>query len=335
MNARQRMLETFAGRPVDHLACQPIPMTFAARQAGVLYGDYCRDWRVLTQAQLFCAERFGWDLLSVCSDPAREAADCGAPIEWFPDQPPTHHPERVLLDEKTKLADLTAPDPVGGGRMHDRVLAAEALQEASGGLPVLGWIEGPFAEAANLRGLHTIMVDLVDDPEWVGELLDFAVEMETAFARAQAPYVDCMGIGDAACSLLSPGLYEQHVAPRQKRLIAAVQEMGLPVRLHICGRTTHLFRGMSTLGAEMVDVDAMGDLELARETLGPGVTLLGNADPVRTFLHSTPEETWNVFEDCLERAGYPFIVGPGCEIPAAAPPENVDAMVRFARQHTA
>ena len=34
------------------------------------------------------AESFGFDYVSAISDPAREASDLGAAVEWFDDQPP-------------------------------------------------------------------------------------------------------------------------------------------------------------------------------------------------------------------------------------------------------
>ncbi len=333
MTSAERMTRTLHGAAVDHLCAQPITMTFAARVAGVPYGSYCRDWRVLVRAQTMVAAEFGIDMLSLCSDPVREAADCGAPIVWFEDQPPSHHPDAVLLQERSGLASLQAPDPLGGGRMHDRVLAAQALHEIAGGeVPVLGWIEGPLAAAAQLRGLHNVLLDLVDDPKWAGELLDFTCEMELAFAAAQAPWVDVMGIGDAACSLVGTEVYESIVLPRQLRLVRGVQSLGLPVRLHICGRSEQLFRGISTLGVEMVDIDAAADLALARRILGPRVVLLGNCDPVTTLLEGDPASVSAAFERCWRDAGWPYAVAPGCEVPPGSPVENVRAMMDFARR---
>ena len=66
----------------------PITMMFAADQIGVPYGRYARDHRVLVEGQLATAEQFGFDYVSCISDPAREAADCGAAIHYFDDQPP-------------------------------------------------------------------------------------------------------------------------------------------------------------------------------------------------------------------------------------------------------
>jgi len=116
MNGRERILAHLAGRPVDRLPFMPITMMFAARQAKARYLDYCTDYRVLADAQVRTAETFGFDFVSTISDPAREAADCGARVQYFPEQPPSFIEEEARLAEKIQLAGLRQPDPLGGGQ---------------------------------------------------------------------------------------------------------------------------------------------------------------------------------------------------------------------------
>lgn len=333
MNALERMNNTFAGRPVDRLAVQPIVMTFAARLAGIPYREYVTDYRKLVDAQLRLVEDFEIDLADLCSDPCREACDCGAEVRWFDDQPPAHSTNDALLPDKRVLATLKMPDPLGGGRMHDRVKGVALFREKVGGeVPILGWVEGPVAQAADLRGIDAIMLDLVDDPGFATDLFEFAVAMELAFARAQVDAgADIIGVGDAASSLVSPGLYREYVLAYQKRLVDGIHAMGCPVRLHICGNIDHLLSGIATLGVEMIDVDYLSDLSLVRPALGPDVTILGNTEPVRFFLNGTPDEVAADLARCHRECGDRFIVGAGCEIPPLSPDENVRAMAAYAR----
>ena len=78
MNSRQRVLAHLAGEPVDRLPCMPITMMRACKLIGARYRDYCTDYRVMVQGQVRIAEKFGFDYVNTMSDPAREAADCGA-----------------------------------------------------------------------------------------------------------------------------------------------------------------------------------------------------------------------------------------------------------------
>ena len=331
MNSLERMRNTVAGKRADHLAVQPLFMTFAARHAGVAYGDYVRDCRVLAEAQARMVEDFGVDMVSVCSD-NRECVDCGTEMVWFEDEPPVVDNERLALMDRSNLAGLKMPDPLGGGRMHDRVKAVELLKKNVGrDVPVLGWIEGPIAQAAELRGMQQIMVDVLDDEAFVAELFEFVTELEIRFARAQIEAgADVMGIGDAAASLVSEGTYSDLILPYEKRIVDAIRGMGAMVRLHICGDTTRLLPWIATLGVEMVDVDCLTDLGAVRPALGKSTIVLGNLDPAGVVFNGTPAEVRKGLQECYETAGDPFIVAAGCEIPRDTPVENVRAMVAFA-----
>ena len=331
MNGYQRIEAMLTNRSVDRLPLMPITMMFAADQVGVPYGEYAGDHRKLVEAQLVTAERFCFDYVSCISDPAREAADCGAAVQYFADQPPAVDEVHALLADKSRLALLKIPDPLGGGRMHDRVLAAALLAERTAGeLMVEGWIEGPAAEAADLRGINRLMTDFFDDPGFVRDLFEFNLEMAVRFARAQKEAgVQLMGVGDAAASLVGPRVYEQFVLPYEKRLVDALHDMGLRVRLHICGNIGQILEPIGTLGCEMIDVDSMVSLAAARAAVGPATTLGGNLDPVRALRNSTPESIRDALAHCYGEAGPPYIVAAGCEIPRETPSKNVEAMRDF------
>jgi MtaA/CmuA family methyltransferase len=336
MNGRERILAHLAGRPVDHLPLMPITMMFAARQAHVRYLDYCTDFRVLADAQVQTAETFGFDFVSTISDPAREAADCGARVQYFADQPPSFVEEEARLSDKVQLAGLRQPDPLGGGRMHDRVKGVGRLRERVGSsLLVEGWIEGPIAQAADLRGINTLMMDFYDDPAFVRDLFAFVVEMELRFAREQvAAGADLVGLGDAAASLVGPEVYQEFVWPEEKRLVDGVRALGVPVRLHICGNTRAHLAGMGRLGCAIVDLDSMAPLALAREQMGPDQVLLGNLNPVMVLRNGTPALVTAAVAACHRDAGPRYIAGAGCEVPPDSPAENVRALGDYARTHS-
>ena len=335
MNGKERILACLAGQPLDRLPFMPITMMFAADQAGVEYGRYAADYRVLADAQLRTAEKFDFDFVSVISDPAREAADCGAKVEFFPDQPPAIVEDQARLADKTELARLKIPDPLGGGRMTDRVQGVALLQEkVQGDKLVEGWIEGPCAEGADLRGINTLMLDFFDDPAFVRDLFAFVVEMELRFAKAQIEAgADLIGVGDAAASLVGPQIYEEFVWPYEKKLVDALHAMGTKVRLHICGNTRGLLAGMGRLNCEIVDLDYPAPISEARSRMGPKQVLLGNIHPVKVLRDGTPRTIADAIAECHRQAGTGYIVSAGCEVPRTTPPENVLALRDYARAH--
>lgn len=333
MNGYERILAMFDGKATDCLPLMPITMMFAADQAGVPYGRYASDYRVLVEAQLLTAERFDFDYVSCISDPARETADCGGAVHYFENQPPAIDEVNALLADKRVLARLKVPDPLAGGRMFDRVQAAALFRQRIGGQRLIeGWIEGPCAEAADLRGINRLMLDFYDDPAFVRDLFGFVVEMEVAFARAQIEAgVDLIGIGDAAASLVGPQIYEEFVWPYEKQMIDRLHALGTRVRLHICGNISRILEPIGRLGCEMVDLDYMVSVAAARQAMGPNQVLLGNLDPVRALRDGTPDSVRAAVAECHHQAGPRYIVGAGCEVPRDTPPENVRAMTEYAR----
>jgi MtaA/CmuA family methyltransferase len=333
MNGRERILALLDGQTVDRTPLMPITMMYAADEAGVQYGDYATDYRVLVAAQITTAEAYDFDYVSVISDPAREAADCGADVQFFDDQPPAINESNALLADKAALGSLTIPDPHGDGRMGDRVRAAALFREQVGGEKLIeGWVEGPCAESADLRGINTLMLDFYDDPEFVRRLFDFVLEMGLRFARAQIEAgVDLIGVGDAAASLIGPQLYEQYVWPYEKRLVDGLHEMGAKVRLHICGNINSILEPIGRLGCDIVDLDFMVPVADARQAMGPDQVLLGNIDPVRVLRDGTPASVTRAIAECHRQADTPYIIGAGCEVPRGTARENVLALTEYAR----
>ncbi len=333
MNGRKRLLTMFEGGTPDTLPQMPITMMYAADHVGVKYRQYATNHRTLVEAQIAIAEAYDFDFVSCISDPAREATDCGAQVKIFDDQPPAIVESNALLADKQTLPKLIMPDPTATERMSDRIAGATLLKkQASDTKLVEGWIEGPCAEAADLRGINTLMIDFFDDPVFVRELFEFTLELGIRFARAQVEAgVDIIGVGDAAASLIGPQFYQEFVWPYELRLVEQLHAMGTRVRLHICGNICSLLEPIGQLGCDMVDLDFMVPVEQARRAMGDEQILLGNIDPVRTLKHGTPESITAALAQCHREAGPRYIVGAGCEIPRGTPPENVRALTQYAR----
>ena len=132
MNSRERIFNLFKSGQIDHLPLMPITMQFATDSIGKKYKEYATDHKVLVEGQLKVAEEFDFDHVSVISDPAREAADCGASIIFSEDSPPAIDNQNNLLADKAKLASLKMPDVLGGGRMQDRVEGVALFKDKIG-----------------------------------------------------------------------------------------------------------------------------------------------------------------------------------------------------------
>lgn len=326
MNSLQRYFGVVKGGRVDFLPRVPILMQYAAEYIGSNYGAFASDYRVLVEANRCCVEEFGIEQVSAISDPYRETHGFGAEIIYVKDGvPKCSHPP---LEDGKDLASLPQPDPLKAERMLDRIKAIRSYKEkVAGEYSIMGWIEGPAAEAATLRRVHNFLIDLLDDEAFAAELMDVCVDVAIDFARAQVEAgADTIGIGDAIASQISPTLYERLIQPKEKRLVQAVKDMGAIARLHICGDITHLLPGIADLGIDIMDVDHLVDMKIVRRKLGESVVLTGNIDPANGVCFGNPASIRETILKTYKEVGNPYMVNAGCEIPSGTPEENLRAL---------
>jgi MtaA/CmuA family methyltransferase len=187
-----------------------------------------------------------------------------------------------------------------------------------------------------MRGLSALMMDTYGDPGFLDELLDFTSRVAQSYWKPQVEAgADTIGMSDAAASMLSPQFYERFIFPAQQRVVDDIKAASPEtlVRLHMCGRTDDLLPTMRHLSADIFELDFPVDLRHAREVLGPDRVILGNVNTVEEMLTGTPEDVYEAAAECHRISGAKHIVGTGCEVPPETPPENLRALVAYARDH--
>ena len=328
MHPYHRVISRLDGATVDRPPNFNIFMTFAAHHIRKPLSKYYQDYRVLVDANLAMVEDFHVDIVQAISDPYRETADFGAEI-IFPDDglPVCKTP---LLTDPEDLARIRLPDPTSGRRMLDRLEAVRVMREKVGDeIPVMGWVEGALAEAADLRGSIDLLMDIYDRPNWLLDLLEVCTDVAIAFARAQVEAgAHIIGLGDAIASQISPDMYRRYALPYEQRIFTAAHELGAITRLHICGNTTRLLPDMLKSGADIIDLDWMVDMKAAAEMYGDDVPLCGNFDPVAVMLQGTPDAVYRATVACMRAGGPRSISAAGCEIPDGTPHENLHAQMQ-------
>lgn len=333
MNSIERVESRLRREPVDKVPNLNIIMQFAAKYINVPYGKYCTDYRYLVEGNIQCCRDFGIDMVSAISDPYRETAGFGGNVDILEDDVPRC--TDYLIKEYSDVKKLKNIDPSQSERMTDRLHAISLYRQVcSGEFPILGWVEGAFAEANDLRGMYALMIDLRKEPAFVKELIEICLEQSILFAGQQiregAQYI---GIGDAAASLVSPRFYQELILPAEKRLIDEIHRNGAKAKLHICGNTTALLGLMAESGADIIDIDHLVDLKTAVEKIGDKALVCGNFDPVSVLLEGDVEMVKQSVRSCLKIGKDQLIISAGCEVPKFTPQENLKAVAEALEEY--
>ncbi len=326
MTKLQLLDKLINGEPFPGTLFSPILMHFAARHIGKTYGEFASNHKVLVEANIKAMEDFDMDMVSLISDPYRETSAFGADIAFRDEEVPRCLNKVIQGPEDIK--ELKVPDVYENERTLDRIKGAEAYYNIlRGKVPVIGWIEGPLAEACDLAGVSEMLMMLMMDPDASTLLMDKCVEMAKKFAQAQIEAgCQIVGMGDAICSQIDIDTYNMFVLDRHKEIISYIHELGGLVKLHICGDITHLLPAIRHIIADIVDLDYQVDVDQARNILGDQTILCGNINPV-LVQDLSEKEVYALSKKLVEsQKGKKFILSAGCEITVNTPGKNLLAM---------
>lgn len=345
MNSLERVRAAAAGRVGDRVPVGPYLANWTARWAGIPLSVYCTDGAAMARAQLLAWERLGQDIIFPDSDNyyLAEGFGCRAyiPEDNFPSL------AQPALDRFEQVFDLQVPDPHRDGRMPVILEAIERIHDQVGDevtIRVPG--TGPFAVAAYLVGVERFLSELAqvqrgnDDThrEALERMLDLTTEALIRFGLAEiaagAHLVQC-GDSLASASVISAEMYRRWALPRHQRVFRAWKEAGALTVLHICGNNTRVLDLQAQTGADIIAIDHLVDLRLAKEQIGARVCLIGNVDPVGVIFDGTPELVETHAQQCLSSAAQSggYILGTGCEVPPGSPVQNLEALIRVGKQH--
>lgn len=267
---------------------------------------------------------------------AAEPSAFGARIAWEPDQPPSIGP---VLGGMAALANVEPADPFKDGLMPlilDRYAHAEKRLLPEGMNIKLVAARGPFAVAGWLLGMSDFLVTLQTEPEASTRLLDVLTTTIIAWLRAQMSVLrrpEGILLLDDIAGLLSPRLYDQFVPPVMQRIFAEFQGM---IRIyHNDTPCPHLVERLGKLGFDVFNFSHTMDIGDVQRKM-PGTVLMGNVPPMEMLASGTPDEVETWVRDSLRKTGgRGIIVSAGGGASPGTRAENIDAMVRAAREPVA
>jgi uroporphyrinogen decarboxylase len=165
-----------------------------------------------------------------------------------------------------------------------------------------------------------------------GSLLDKLVVVLTEYCSQQVQAgADVIQIFDSWVGSLSLSDYRAYAFEASKRLVRAVQAMGVPV-IYFGVETAGLLEQMAQTGADVIGLDWRQPLDEGWRAVGHGHAVQGNLDPITLFapLEVLELRVKEILRAANGRPGHIFNLGHG--IVPATPVENVQAVVRMVRE---
>jgi MtaA/CmuA family methyltransferase len=330
----QRTIAFINGEETDRPPFHPIIMRWAAKYSGVKYRDFCLDPHSKCSAMIRCARDFNIDWVTVMSDPWAEASAFGIEVEYPEDNLPVDTGGH--LTDAARAAVIKPFKVMDNPRCKNRIAEIIEFRKVLGDeLFIVGWVEGPVAEYVDLRRASAAATDLITEPENAGKAMDTIIESALKFISLQIEAgAHCIGIGDAFCSQIGPGLYEQYAFSRQKKLVDHIHSLGAIAKLHICGNTEAILPMMIATGADIVDIDHLvPSMAEFLPLLRPKQVFSGKADPVSVIQDGTTDFIQTTVKKDMKEASGRCIISAGCEITPGTSAGNMRAFSLSARKY--
>ena len=197
-----------------------------------------------------------------------------------------------------------------------------------------------FERAWTLRGMENLLCDMVEEPEFVDELLDRIVEYNLKVVDIACEYpIDCIFFGDdwgmQKGLIMGYEHWKRFIAPRISRQYAYVKAKGKYVAQHSCGDCRQVFPDLEAFGLDIYNTfqPEVYDIEYFKKRFGGKITFYGGISTQTILPFGTPAEVEAEMRRIIAilsgDGGY--IIAPTHAMPGDIPPENVMAFLKVCR----
>jgi uroporphyrinogen decarboxylase len=242
-----------------------------------------------------------------------------------------------LLKERS-LGGVTIPDPQSPGR-YAALAGMMVRYPQQYHLVNVGF--SLFERAWSLRGMPELLIDMIDAPAFVDELLGAITAFQLGVVEVVAQH-DIDGIlfgddwGQQQGLLMGPHHWRRFIKPRLAELYSAARRHGKAVFIHCCGKVQELFPELIELGLDVfnpLQPEVMDPYEIKRQ-YGEQLAFYGGMSIQRVLPFGTPQEVRDEARRLMDRVGRGggFIISPSHDMPGDIPVANMVAFIETVRE---
>jgi len=337
MNGYERIKSALEGRQPDHTPVMLHNFMMAAKEAGYTMQEFREDPKKIADSFIRSVEKYEYDGIMVDVDTVTLAGSVGVPIDF-----PINEPARSHIGCLSTLDEIIKLSPVDVGKYKYIQIWLESVKLLKDYFKNEIYIRGncdqdPFSIASMMRTPQEWYIDLIGDEQNALTLLDYCTDITCQFIDLMAETgADMLSNGDspAGPDMISPHMYTKFALPFEKKVVEKAHEKGLPYALHICGNTDSILVHMLKTKTDALELDFKTDTQRAKDILNGKITFIGNIDPSGVLARGSIEEVRDKTTEILTIfADTPrFILNAGCAIPSNTPSENIQEMIKIARQ---
>jgi uroporphyrinogen-III decarboxylase len=240
------------------------------------------------------------------------------------------------IKQRGDLDGLDALEPAALERRYDGI--REWVQKLErNGFVVVTKSGGPFSRTWKYRGMEQFLVDMIEDPAWVAELLarqtDLLIETTLQSIRRGGHPQTFVWIADDCAyingPLFSPAMYERLIQPQLARMCEAFHATGRPVAMESEGDIRPLIDLILDAGVDAIanpELRAGMDVVALRRRYGHRAAFIGAMCNTVILPTGSPQEIRAETRRLLAAArGGGLIMGSGHTIGADVPVASYEA----------
>lgn len=304
----------------------PILSFPASQKLGVSVEQLVKSSELQAQAMETIARET--DTLAAVSlmDLSVEAEAFGASVRFSPDEVPAVTGQ--LVSDEDEANDLKVPS-LGAGRASTCVEGVRLARQRITDKPLFAGMIGPFSLAGRLMDVTEVMYICYDEPETVHTVLEKATTYLIEYGKAlKETGADGIVMAEPLAGILSPDMADEFSVPYVKRIIEVLQDEEFAIIYHNCGNSVpSMLNEIFSQGAAAYHFGNAVDMAQVMKAAPKDALCMGNIDPASQFAQGTPESITAATKELLEKCGgyKNFIPSSGCDIPAHAKWENIQA----------